>query len=107
EPGCEFGLRYGSGSVGQDHLEGFEDRLATGSFIFAPETGEDPIQQSQGPFALEEPLGGPGVGRFAQVTALGIAGVDGQHVTTAPANFRSILFALMGEEVGAVAQEKC
>jgi hypothetical protein len=70
------------------------------------ESVEHPAEQGQGPVALEQPLGGPVVGRLVEEPALGVAGVARQGDPTAAALLGAVAVAPVGEEEAAVGQQE-
>ena len=80
---------------GQKRLEGFKLSQLAGRHVLLPQPGERPLQEGQGPAALEDALGRPSVGRLMPITAFALFKIERQHRPPAAALLRRGLIALL------------
>ena len=97
---------YGAASGPAEHGLSRSKSAARPVAAYSARAVEDPVEQGQGPGAVEEPLGRQVVGRLVEVAALGVAGVDREDRPAAAALQGPVAVAAVGQEEGAVGQQE-
>jgi hypothetical protein len=106
EVGCGEGVWDGPGGDGEERFHGLEERAFAGGVAFITQPGDDPFKESEGPFAVEETVGGSGVGGFELVAELGILPIEREMGGGAAAFLALGLVPFVGEEVFEAGEEE-
>ena len=90
----------------QDRLESPEGLAPTPGLVVTLDSSQDPIDQRDGPVALEQPFGGLIMGGLAAEVGLGVSGVDREEADRAAPLECPVMVAGMRQEERAVGPQE-